>query len=84
MYVFIDVLKGSESLLLQPAFLLLDNPFTGLDVKSRQTLEDVLDKVAKKGIHIIMVTSAAHIPFFITNVLSLYTNGSYASSAIIA
>jgi molybdate transport system ATP-binding protein len=31
-----------------------------------------------------MVTSAAHIPFFITNVLSLSTNGSYASSAIIA
>src|SRR5215210_4410595 len=73
-----------KALLLQPAFLLLDNPFTGLDVKSRQTLEHVLDKVAKKGIHIIMVTSAAHIPFFITNVLSLSTNGSYASSAIIA
>lgn len=71
-------------LMLQPAFLLLDSPFTGLDVKSRQILEDVLDKVAKKGIHIIMVTSAAHIPFFITNVLSLSTNGSYASSAIIA
>ena len=73
-----------KALLLQPAFLLLDNPFTGLDVKSRQILEDVLDKVAKKGIHIIMVTSAAHIPFFITNVLSLSTNGSYTSSAIIA
>lgn len=73
-----------KALLLQPAFLLLDNPFTGLDVKSRQTLEDVLDKVGKKGIHILMVTSAANIPFFITNILSLSANGSYASSAIIA
>ncbi|MEJ7677146.1 MAG: ATP-binding cassette domain-containing protein [Segetibacter sp.] len=27
-----------KALLLQPAFLLLDNPFTGLDVKSRQIL----------------------------------------------
>lgn len=73
-----------KALLLQPAFLLLDNPFTGLDVKSRQTLEEVLDKVAKKGIHIIMVTSATHLPFFITNVLSLSEKGSYTSLAITA
>ncbi len=71
-----------KALLLQPAFLLLDNPFTGLDVKSRQIFEDVLDKVAKKGIHIIMTTSAAHISFFITNVLSLSGNGSYTSSPV--
>lgn len=67
-----------KALLQQPAFLLLDNPFTGLDVKSRQTLEEVLYKVAQKGIHIIMITSAAHLPFFITNVLSLSDNGSYS------
>jgi molybdate transport system ATP-binding protein len=65
-----------KALLEQPAFLLLDNPFTGLDVKSRQTLEEVLYTVAQKGIHIIMVTSAAQLPFFITNVLSLSDNGS--------
>lgn len=71
-----------KALLLQPAFLLLDNPFTGLDVKSRQRLEDVLDEVSKKGIHIIMVTSAAHLPFFITNVLSFSGNGSYTTEEI--
>lgn len=71
-----------KALLLQPAFLLLDNPFTGLDVKSRQTLEDVLDKVAKKGIHLIISTSAARLPFFITNVLSLSESGSYTSSPV--
>ena len=71
-----------KTLLLQPAFLLLDNPFTGLDVKSRQTLEEVLNKVAKKGIHIIMVTTAAHLPFFITNVLSLSNNGAYTTASV--
>ncbi|MCW3106387.1 MAG: ATP-binding cassette protein [Segetibacter sp.] len=72
-----------KALLLQPAFLLLDNPFTGLDVKSRQRLEEVLYEVGKKGIHIMMVTTAAHMPFFITNVLSLSTGGSFTTEAII-
>ncbi|WP_018614930.1 ATP-binding cassette domain-containing protein [Segetibacter koreensis] len=71
-----------KALLLQPAFLLLDNPFTGLDVKSRQTLEKVLDEVAKKGVHIIMVTAPSHLPFFITNVMSLSENGSYSVSSV--
>lgn len=71
-----------KALLLQPAFLLLDNPFTGLDVKSRQRLEEVLHEVGKKGIHIIMVTSAGHIPFFITHVLSLSNDKSYTVEAI--
>src|SRR5215212_9620427 len=56
-----------KALLQQPVFLLLDNPFTGLDVKSRKDLEDVLNKISKKGVHIIMVTSASYIPVFITN-----------------
>lgn len=73
-----------KALLQQPAFLLLDNPFTGLDVKSRQTLEDVLYKVVQKGIHLIMATSAAHLPFFITNVLSLSGNGSYSLEDVTA
>ncbi|MDQ6814152.1 MAG: ATP-binding cassette domain-containing protein [Bacteroidota bacterium] len=71
-----------KALLLQPAFLLLDNPFTGLDVKSRQKLEEVLYDVSKKGIHIIMVTAAAHLPFFITNVLSLSGDSSYKCEAV--
>lgn len=71
-----------KALLLKPAFLLLDNPFIGLDVKSRQRLEDVLNEIGKKGIHIIMVASAAHLPYFITNVLSLSKGGHYTTEAI--
>jgi molybdate transport system ATP-binding protein len=71
-----------KALLLQPAFLLLDNPFIGLDVASRKTLETVLNEVAKKGIHIIMVTQASHLPFFITDVLELKANGSYSIAKV--
>ncbi len=69
-----------KALLLQPAILLLDNPFTGLDAQSRHTLEDVLSEIAKKGVHIIITVSASHLPRFITNVLSLSPDGSYTVS----
>ena len=71
-----------KALLLQPAFLLLDSPFIGLDVQSRQMLETVLDKVAKKGIHTIMATSALHLPFFITNVLSLSAHETFSAKPV--
>ncbi|HEX8357134.1 MAG TPA: ATP-binding cassette domain-containing protein, partial [Segetibacter sp.] len=70
-----------KALLLQPAFLLLDNPFIGLDAHSRQTLEEVLQQIAQKGIHIIMATSASHLPFFVTHVLNLAGNGAYSINA---
>ncbi len=66
-----------KALLLQPSILLLDNPFTGLDVQSRKTLEDILLEVAKKDIHIIITASASHLPRYITNKMSLSANGSY-------
>ncbi len=69
-----------KALLLQPVVLLLDNPFTGLDVQSRQTLENVLTEVAKKDIHIIITVSASYLPRCITNVLSLSPDGSYRVS----
>lgn len=71
-----------KALLQQPAFLLLDNPFAGLDAESRKTLENILNEVAQKGIHIVMATSAARLPFFITNVLSLSENGSYSPATV--
>lgn len=71
-----------KALLLQPAFLLLDNPFIGLDVQSRKKLEDVLNKVGHKGIHVVMVTSAYQLPYFITHVLSLSATGSYTVEAV--
>ena len=70
-----------NALLKHPAFLLLDNPFIGLDAKSRRDLELVLDQLGRDGLHIILVTSASHLPFFITNVLSLSGDGTYTADA---
>ena len=70
-------LQIAKALLLQPTFLLLDSPFTGLDVEARKVLVDLLHEIIKKGIHIILVTSPHHIPDFITHVLSLEKEGRY-------
>ncbi|MFD2523653.1 ATP-binding cassette domain-containing protein [Emticicia soli] len=59
------------SLLRKPQFLLLDNPFIGLDVESRKTLHEVLNQVAQSGIQIIIVSSFKEIPDCITNVIEL-------------
>jgi molybdate transport system ATP-binding protein len=59
------------SLLRKPKFLLLDNPFIGLDVESRHTLHEVLNQVAESGIQIIIVSSSKEIPDCITNILAL-------------
>ncbi|WP_337042927.1 ATP-binding cassette domain-containing protein [Emticicia sp. 17c] len=59
------------SLLRKPKYLLLDNPFIGLDVESRHTLHEVLSQVAQSGVQIIIVSSANEIPGCITHVLTL-------------
>ncbi len=59
------------SLLRKPQFLLLDNPFVGLDAESRHTLHEVLNQVAHSGIQIIIVSSAKEIPECITNIIEL-------------
>ena len=60
-----------KALLQRPTFLLLDNPFTGLDVKRRGEFERLLNEVSLSGVHIIMAVSSSYMPFFVTNVLSL-------------
>ena len=69
-----------KALLQQPNFLLLDNPFTGLDVRRRTDFERLLNEVSSSGVHIIMVVSSSYIPFFITNVLSLSQGNGTTSS----
>lgn len=51
-------------------WLLLDNPFTGLDVKARSLLEQILKDILNKGVHILVVISG-HVPEFVTNVVVL-------------
>jgi molybdate transport system ATP-binding protein len=70
-------LQIAKALLLRPSILLLDYPFTGLDVEARKTLTALLEHITSEGIHIILVTAPHHIPSFVTHVLSLEKDGCY-------
>ncbi|MEJ0106218.1 MAG: ATP-binding cassette domain-containing protein [Bacteroidota bacterium] len=82
-------LQLAEALLSNPAILILDNPFIGLDTEGRKTLHTIIDTITKTGIHIILVTGPQELPGSITHVailengsLSYFTKEVYISSAI--
>ena len=58
------------ALLQNPDVLLLDNPFLGLDIGARNTLNGILESLAKNEISIIMVTSAQLVPELVTDILA--------------
>lgn len=60
-----------QALFRDPAVLILDNPFTGLDVEGRATLDSVLKTIVKAGIHIILITAHEQLPSYITHVAVL-------------
>jgi molybdate transport system ATP-binding protein len=61
----------ARSLLKKPKLLLLDNPFSGLDVHSREVLREALMHLKEEGISVILVTSSVEIPESVTHVLEL-------------
>jgi molybdate transport system ATP-binding protein len=61
----------AKALLQNADWLLLDNPYTGLDVAARELLNEILDMLAEKGIHFLLVTSPANIPSSITHIALL-------------
>lgn len=64
-------LQLAKALLANPALLILDNPFLGLDAEGRKTLQQVLDRISLKGIHLVLITSPAELPGCITHVAVL-------------
>lgn len=60
-----------QALFRDPAILILDNPFTGLDIEGRQTFNKVLGAIIAAGIHIILITAQQEIPPCITHVAVL-------------
>lgn len=61
----------AKALLLQPRLLILDNPFTGLDVNGRQLLRTILDTLSNNGVKLILITAPHEIPDSITHVATL-------------
>jgi molybdate transport system ATP-binding protein len=58
----------AKALLQDAEWLLLDNPYTGLDVAARKMLNEILDALSLRGVHFLLVTSPADIPSSITKV----------------
>lgn len=73
-------------LLRQPALLLLDNPFTGLDVKARKDLQQIMNTLVAQGTPVIVVTNQTRLPESVTHVLWLENfriKGVYAKAAFL-
>jgi molybdate transport system ATP-binding protein len=58
-------------LLKKPQLLLLDNPFVGLDVESRQILHTILQDVMLEGIQIVVVYTPNEIPHSVSDIIVL-------------
>ncbi len=56
-------------------WLLLDNPYTGLDIGARKMLNTIIDRLIQRGVKILLVTAPANIPDTVTHVAVL-ENGS--------
>jgi molybdate transport system ATP-binding protein len=59
------------ALLDTPDLLVLDNPFLGLDVEGRATLNDIINKLPDKGIQLLLITNPHELPGAITHVAQL-------------
>ena len=60
-----------KSVLRQPDWLILDNPFLGLDITGRQILSDCLDALSALGISFILVNSPSELPRCVNRVILL-------------
>jgi molybdate transport system ATP-binding protein len=64
-------LQLARALFLDPAVLIMDNPFVGLDAEGRQTLHRIIDSIVDSGISIILITPPQELPACITHVAVL-------------
>lgn len=64
-------LQLAEAVLQNAEWLLLDNPYAGLDIAARVILNQALDALAQKGIHYLLITGLSDIPASITHIAEL-------------
>ncbi|HET7115868.1 MAG TPA: ATP-binding cassette domain-containing protein [Hanamia sp.] len=60
-----------KALLNPPQLLILDTPYTGLDILSVKKLNKILSEISKEGTQIILIPGTFPIPDFITHIASL-------------
>lgn len=61
----------AKALLEKPVLLMLDNPFSGLDVQTRGHFMEMVNRIIASSITVLLVTSPSEIPANITHVLTL-------------
>lgn len=64
-------LQLAKALLQKPSFLILDNPFLGLDKTGRHILNDILTRLSQQGIPFLLITTPHEIPACITHIATL-------------
>jgi len=60
-----------KSLAYQPDWLILDNPYVGLDVNGREILTKGLRTLQAKGIHFMLISSPEDVPDYINQIIEL-------------
>lgn len=61
----------ARAILQKPDWILLDNPYTGLDKEARNMLNNILATLISQGLHIVLVTSPSEIPPVVTHTVVL-------------
>lgn len=64
-------LQLAKALWLQPQLLIIDQPYTGLDVASRQNLNILLDQLAEAGAQLILISNDTELPACINRFATL-------------
>ena len=70
-----------KALLQRQQLLILDKPFTGLDVAGRKLLRNILNELSAKGMKLLLITTPHEIPEYITHIAQL-ENGILTDSII--
>lgn len=72
-------LQLSKALLVQPQLLILDNPYTGLDVKTRKNLNTLLNQACANGMQLILISNDGNEPSCISHFARL-AKGRFSTS----
>lgn len=63
-----------KALWLKPQLLVIDQPYTGLDVASRQNLNELLDEITNQGVSLLLISNDEELPANI-NRFAIIENG---------